>query len=251
MAEVLAFAASGIVVRPSGDDDSAVGEERDAADLLVGRVAALPVRRQPVRGWLGRVRVGCMKTFAAFAFLLTVAAFGCTGTSPYMTPGDRAGITAAAESATVVFVRPSYGGADRVTLLDGKGRFLGDTLPRTHFAVTMPAGEHTFISWGENTSAIKATLAGGKVYYVEAYGPTGPGTPRLELRAVTLRSPSYGKIDEWLSKTQPLAPNETAGQAYLQGDSSGVASVIGRAARVLAEYKQELPEHTLSVEDAR
>ena len=134
-----------------------------------------------------------MKTFAAFAFLLTVAAVGCTGTSPYMTPGDRGGITAAAETATVVFVRPSSGGADRVTILDGKGRFLGDTLPRTHFAVTMPAGEHTFISWGENTSAIKATLAGGKVYYVEAYGPTGPGTPRLELRAVTLHSSSYGR----------------------------------------------------------
>ncbi len=193
-----------------------------------------------------------MKTLAAFAFLVTVAAVGCTGTSPYMTPGDRAAITAAAESATVVFVRPSqHGGADRVTLLDGKGRFLGDTLPQTHFAVTMPAGEHTFISWGENTSAIKATLAGGKVYYVEAYGPTGPGTPRLELRAVTLHSPSYGKTDEWLAKTQPLAPNEAAGQAYLQSNSSGVASVIGRAERVLAEYKQELPEHTLSAEDGR
>ncbi len=193
-----------------------------------------------------------MKTFAAFALLLSVAAVGCTGTSPYMTAGDRGAVTAAAETATVVFVRPSmHGGADRVTILDGKGRFLGDTLPRTHFAVTMPAGEHTFISWGETTSAIKATLAGGKVYYVEAYGPTGAGTPRLELRAITLHSPTYGKIDQWLASTQPLVPNEAAGQAYLQGEASGVASVIARASSVLAEYKEELAEHTLSAEDGK
>ena len=193
-----------------------------------------------------------MKTLIGGALVLALAAIGCTGTSPYMTPGDRTAPAAAEDSATVVFVRPSqYGGADRVTLLDGKGRFLGDILPATHFAVKMPAGEHVFISWGQNTSAVKATLVANKVYYVEAYGPTGAGTPRLELRAVTLHSPTYGKIDEWLQKTQPLAPNESAGQAYLQKEASGVTSVISRANSELAEYKAAMPEHTLSAEDGK
>jgi hypothetical protein len=194
-----------------------------------------------------------MKTFGAVAFLLSLTAFGCsTGTSPYMTSGDRASIAATEDAATVVFVRPSeYGGADRVTLLDGKGRFLGDILPATHFAVKVPAGDHVFISWGENTSAIKATLAAKKIYFVEAYGPTGANTPRLELRAVTLDSTSYGKTDEWLARTAPLAPNEAAGQAYLQKESSGVASVIQRANEELAEYAAKLPEHTLRAEDGK
>jgi hypothetical protein len=193
-----------------------------------------------------------MKTFATVALLLAATAISCTGTSPYMTPGDRAAIAATEDAATVVFVRPSqYGGADRVVLLDGKGRFLGETMPATHFAVKMPAGEHTLISWGENTSAIKATLAANKVYYVEVYGPGGHNTPFLELRAVTLHSPTYGKIDEWVQKTQPLAPNETAGQGYLQTKSSGVASVIKDADGELAQYKEKLPEHTLSAEDGK
>ena len=192
---------------------------------------------------------------AVLAFAFAVAAFACnTGTSPYMGPGSSSpAAEPATDTATVIFVRPSqFGGADRVTLLDGKGRFLGDTLPGTYFPVKMPAGEHLFISWGENTSAVKATLAAGKTYYVEAYGPGGSGSPRLALRAVTLKSPNWGQVDGWLATAKPLTPDEARGQAYLQGEAKGVASAIARGNRVLAEYDSAaLPDHTLGAEDGK
>lgn len=185
--------------------------------------------------------------------MLPLAVAGCTGVSPYMAPGSRGGIEAAQDSATVVFVRPSeYGGAARIVIMDGKGRFLGETMPMTYFATKVPAGEHMFLSWGENTSAIKATLAAGKIYYVEAYGPTGAGTPRLELRAVGVKSSAWGKIDGWLAKANALQPDAPAGQAYLQGHASGVESAVRHGNEEVASYKpNELAEHTLTVEDGR
>ena len=202
-----------------------------------------------------RLRLVTAVTAVAATVLVSAALGGCnTGTSPYMTaapPSPTADV--ATDTATVVFVRPSqFGGADRVTIMDGKGRFLGDTLPGTYFAVKMPAGEHVFVSWGENTSAIKATVAAGKTYYVEAYGPGGSGTPRLALRAVTLNSPSWGQVDGWLANGRPLAPDEAKGQAYLQAEAAGVASAIARGNKVMADCSPtQLPEHTLSAEDGK
>jgi len=191
---------------------------------------------------------------AVVAALAAGTALGCTGTSPYMAPTTHSAIETVPEMATVVFARPSTfgGGADRVTIIDGKGRFLGDTLPGTYFAVKMPPGEHMFISWGETTSAVKATVTGGKVYFVEAFSPTGPGTPRLSLRAVTLRSPAYGKTEEWMTRATPLMPAEDRGQAYLQADASGTQSAIANGTKTYAGYgPTELPDHTLAAEDGK
>lgn len=192
-------------------------------------------------------------TIAAFSASMLTLASGCTGKSPYMTPASRGGIEAAQDSATVVFVRPSqYGGADRIVIMDGKGRFLGETMPATYFATKVPAGDHVFLSWGENASAIKASLTAGKVYYVEAYGPTGPGTPRLELRAVTLKSPEWSKVEGWLASANALQSEEATGQAYLQQHGSGVESAIRHGNEEIAQYKpHELSEHTLTAEDGR
>jgi hypothetical protein len=190
----------------------------------------------------------------AVAALAAAAALGCTGTSPYMAPAAHSAVETAPEMATVVFARPSEigGGADRVTIMDGKGRFLGDTLPGTYFAVKMPPGEHLFLSWGESVSPVKATVVGGKIYFVEAYSPTGPGTPRLSLRAVTLRSSNYGKTDEWMTHATPLAPAEATGQAYLQKEASGVQSAIAEGNKVFAAYNPtESAEHTLAAEDGK
>lgn len=188
------------------------------------------------------------------AALAAGVALGCTGTSPYMAPAAHSAIETAPEMATVVFARPSEmgGGAARVTILDGKGRFLGDTLPGTYFAVRMPAGEHMFLSWGESVSPVKATVAAGKVYFVEAYSPTGLGTPALALRAVTLHSANYGKTEEWMTHATPLSPAEDKGQAYLQNEASGVQSAIAKGTQVFAAYTPtESAEHTLAAEDGK
>lgn len=192
-------------------------------------------------------------SITAASAVVALAALGCTGTSPYMAPASHGGVEATQDTATVVFVRPSeFGGADRVTIIDGKGRFLGETMPASYFATKVPAGEHLFISWGENTSAVKATVAAGKVYYVEVTAPNGPRTPFVYLKAASLRSPAYGRVDSWLAKTQPLAPDEARGQADLQTRSSGVASAIARGNKVMAGYDaSELPEQTLTAEDGK
>jgi len=192
-------------------------------------------------------------TIAAVAGGMISLVSGCTGTSPYMTPASRGGIEAAQDSATVVFVRSSaYGGADRIVIMDGKGRFLGETMPKTYFATKMPPGEHVFLSWGETISSVKATVAPGKVYYVEAYGPTGAGTPRLELRAVTVKSSQWGQVDAWLAKADALKADEAAGQAYLQTRANGVERAVQRGTEKLTDYEPHvLAEHTLTVEDGR
>lgn len=217
-----------------------------------GPLCAVAASVSPAR--IGGVKSVRLRLVTAAAFTAFTGLAGCTGTSPYMTPGAPSpAAEAVTETATVVFVRPSVlGGAARVTLLDGKGRFLGDTLPGTYFVVKMPPGEHVFVSWGENTSAVKATVAAGKTYYVEAYGPGGPGTPPLALHAVGLRSPNWASVDGWLANSKPLTPDEAKGQEYLQRHAAGVAAAIERGDRALADYEgAEIVAHTLTAEDGR
>jgi len=182
--------------------------------------------------------------------LACLAAAGCTGTSPYMTPASHGPVEAAADSATVVFVRPSeFGGADRVKIIDGKGRFLGESMPETYFATKVPPGEHLFIAWGELTSVVKANVAAGRVYYVELSGPSGPF---VYMKGVGMQSADYGKLDGWLAKAKPLATDEAKGQAEITADPRCVEKVLARANTVFAEYEpSELPAQTLGVEDGK
>jgi hypothetical protein len=200
-----------------------------------------------------RSRLLFSASLVAGLVVASVGSLGCTGTSPYMAPAAHGAPEASEDAATVVFVRPSeLGGADRVTIIDGKGRFLGETMPASYFATKVPAGEHLFISWGENTSAVKANVVAGKVYYVEVTAPNGPRTPFVYLQAATLRSPAYGKVESWLAKSKPLTPDEARGQADVQSRSSGVSRAIARGNKVLANYDaSELAEHTLTPEDGK
>jgi len=192
------------------------------------------------------------------AALLTLAAggsAGCAASSEYMVKmkGARTGIERSPDAATVVFVRPSsYAAALGCTVLDGNGRYLGDALPSSYFAVKVRPGSHVFIAWAENTAALRATVEAGKIYFVEVSSKMGMFTARMHLLAIAPGTDSWKKVDEWLAESEAYAPDEPRGQAYLKKRAADTGERIDRANKILSEYSpSELAERTLTPTDGR
>jgi len=185
--------------------------------------------------------------------LLSGTALGCAATSKNMTPSSHAAIEATADAATVVFVRRSYyANTVAVTVLDEKGRFLGDSMAESYFAVKVPPGEHVFIAWSDIVSPLKANVSANHVYFVEVASKEGPFSPRMNLLAISSKGSKWGRIDEWLAASHPFAPDEASGQAALAARGADVEQTIGRAAQILSTYEpQELADRTLTVEDGK
>jgi hypothetical protein len=186
--------------------------------------------------------------------VVALSAAGCSASSEYMRPvAAPQPVKPVADEATVVFVRPSsFGSALKQTILDGKGQFLGEALPSSRFAVKMPPGEHTFIVWAENTGAVKANLAAGKVYFVEVSLSMGALSARADLLPIKPGSESWGKLEEWLADTEMFDPDTSGGQAYLSERKEDVDERIKRAREHLANYDgDDLAEHTLAPADGR
>jgi hypothetical protein len=191
------------------------------------------------------------QTLAALVFMLTLTTFGCGVSSKYMTTLEVPQVVAVDPAvATVVFIRPSsYGGRVQHVIVDSKGRFLGECWGETYFVVKVPPGEHMFISWGEGTPALKATVEAGKVYYVEVGVTMGAWSARARLFAMGPQRESWAELPQWLKESTMLVPNEPAGQAYLQGrDDTG--EVIQKGVKNYAEYDAEaIQKRTLLAAD--
>lgn len=150
-----------------------------------------------------------------------------------------------------MFIRPSsYAGMLATTIIDERGRFLGDALPNGCFAVQVPAGEHLFISWAENTAAVRATLAPGKTYFVEVSPRVGLMSARVQLFAQTPRNKNWLEVPRWLAECQRTQPDEQAGQAYLASRGQDVQERVQRGPHAMTEYSaEELAERTILPED--
>jgi hypothetical protein len=185
--------------------------------------------------------------------VLALALAGCAS-SEYMheVPPGRA-IAAAPDRATVVFVRPSgFGFAIKTTILDEHGGFVGESLPQSQFAVSLPPGKHLFIAWAENTGALQADLAPGKTYYVEVSPKMGALSARVHLLAIAPRTKSWEKLSEWLRESKAYDPDQTAGQAYLASRQGDVQERLRRANDAIASYDaSELADRTLNPGDGR
>ncbi|WP_394821829.1 hypothetical protein [Pendulispora albinea] len=184
--------------------------------------------------------------------LLLLTLTGCSASSDYMRPG----VPLAAptnDAATVVFIRPSgYAGGQLMTVLDTQGRFLGDSLAETYFAVKMAPGEHEFLVWGENTGALRATLASGKTYYVEVSTKLGWLSARVHLLALTPRHRNWKELRAWLQESKPMVPDEARGQAYLKSRHEDVQERIRRAREILTKYDaDELADRTILPQDGQ
>ncbi len=189
---------------------------------------------------------------AAIFALAAVLSAGCAAESPYMRAAG-ALAPAAADSATVVFARPSaFGSAVAFTILDGHGRFLGDSLPESKFAVRVPPGDHVFIGWAENTAALLARVRAGKTYYVEVAPRMGVASARVQLFAIAPGSNRWADAGTWLANLEPYAVDEAAGQAYLASRTADVVEQVRRAKENLDRYTpEELGERVLRPEDGR
>jgi hypothetical protein len=179
---------------------------------------------------------------------------GCTASSKYMLQAPKgSGIQRSPDMATVVFVRPSgYAAAVKTTILDTHGRFLGDALPSAYFAVKVPPGQHVFLSWAENTAALRATLEANKIYFVEVSSKMGAFSPRMHLLAIAPRKESWSKLDSWLGDCEAYSVDERAGQAYLRERTADTTERIERAKEALTKYSaEELDDRTILASDAR
>lgn len=168
-----------------------------------------------------------------------------------MAAGPRSTIEAAQDQATVVFLRPKYYASSvKVTIIDGKGRYLGESLPESYFAVKMPPGEHVLIGFTDTTHALKANLVGGKVYYVHVVANEDNWSPRFSLLGITPRSKDYGHIDDWMAKANAFMPDEKGGQEMLAKQGADEHVLKGQA--MLQHYDaKELEERTIQPDDGK
>jgi hypothetical protein len=139
---------------------------------------------------------------------------------------------------------------DLFMVMDENGRFLGESQAYSKFAVTLPPGEHMFVSWSESAEALKATLLPGRTYYVEVSPRIGAFTARVDLLAVAPRLGSWQNLQDWLSNTETLEPDVAQGQAQLASDPKDVQENLSLAKKNFAELdKEEVMERTLLPED--
>jgi hypothetical protein len=194
-------------------------------------------------------RISCLLLLLLLAGLLLS---GCTATSASMVKNtSRQALVPPRGQALVVFIRPSSSDSSKqFTLLDHNARYLGDSLPRSHHAVPLLPGQHTFICWSENSGALRATLAADRVYYVEVGSQLGSFSPRCNLLAVTPRSPRWSQLPGWLGATDQHAVNLGLGQSFVNSRITAAKEQVRRGREALARYTPaELAERTILPQD--
>ena len=184
-----------------------------------------------------RIRVPAIATLVVTVCLLS----GCFATSAYMTKLDAQAVLAPQSGKSrVVFIRPSaFASGVKFTLFTGRGEFLGDSLPESHFAVDLPPGQKVFIVWAENTAALQANLAPGCTYFVEVASKLGFTAARAHLLAMKPSQEIWSSRQEWLDETNGLIPDRHAGQAYLIERREDLLDRVRRGKETLAEYDSE------------
>src|SRR5262249_23107516 len=146
------------------------------------------------------------------------------------------------DSAVVVFMRPSYRGGT-VAILDEHGRFLGESVGHSHFAVKVSPGDHTFVGCAQNTAALRASLAGGKTYFVEVAPRMGCFGNRVQLLAITPRAETWNHRESWLGDTKQLVTDDALASEYVKDHGDETAERLQRATQILGEYDaKELDE---------
>jgi hypothetical protein len=121
---------------------------------------------------------------------------------------------------------------------------------KSHFAVAVPPGDHVFLTWGENTAALRASLLPGRTYFVEVSAKMGWMKARAHLLAIAPRTKSWQQVQEWLAETDAYEPDLAAGQAKFDAEHDDTQDHIHAAYESLRDYDQgELDDRTLRPDD--
>jgi hypothetical protein len=148
-----------------------------------------------------------MNTKLSLAAALALATTACGPVqSPWMTRVETApALAPAADTATIVFVRPSgYMPGLGVILVDPQGKCHGVSTAESRFALPVAPGEHTVLWWSDPPTVMKATVEAGKLYFVEVSPAPGEG---VRLFAVTPSSPQWAELPQWLTQTSFQVPD--------------------------------------------
>jgi hypothetical protein len=189
--------------------------------------------------------VGCL-------LALAISSSGCVAHSSVMrpVPAAQGDVAPSEELATVVFIRPSaWFPAVLVPVIDGEGHVLGEAESNSRFAVALPPGEHVFVAWRENTAALHAYLAPGKIYYVEISPRPGFLQPRVQLLAIKPSMGNWPKLADWLSTTTVFVFDPTRNASV---DPSDVDDHLRSGLEQLHNYDAaEIDDRTIREDDGR
>lgn len=185
---------------------------------------------------------------------LVATATGCGSAARYMVEQKPpVALRPAPGQALVVFVRPSkFAFAVSANILDGRGTFLGDMPAKGHFGVSLPPGQHTFVIWAENTDALVANLAPGRIYFVEVYATMGVWSAHMHMRAIKPGTPQWGQRDAWILDSTQFIVSDPAGaqENLLRKGQEKIAERLRRAREHMERYSAaEQFERTLAPED--
>lgn len=172
--------------------------------------------------------------------------------SPFMEPHSLQVLMDGPEDrARVVFMRPAhFNHPEKLLIVDGEGRYLGDSLPESYFTADVAPGTHMFVGVGVKAAPIDAILEAGKTYYVlvQPYARFGRRTGFRLLRAL----PERDDIDGWLRDSTRYEVDREAGQAWLDGQHDRLQPRLREASRRLWRFKaHELERRTLAKSDGR
>lgn len=182
-----------------------------------------------------------MRTMTGVLMLLVaVLAIGCGGLKYMDEAKGPHSLAADAQMSTVVFIRPSgYAGRQTYAILDQSGRLLGEVNGNSYFIAKMPPGEYMFISWGEGTPALKATVEPGKIYYVEVGVTIGAWAARGRLFAIGPRRKQWSELPEWLGDSNLLLPKPNALELFSADRGEDVSEVVQKGIDNYGEYDAE------------
>ncbi|NUP06924.1 MAG: hypothetical protein HOW73_12800 [Polyangiaceae bacterium] len=191
-----------------------------------------------------------------FGRLGIVALLGLTSacaSSDLMTEIKRPKIAANEQKATVVFLRASSTAPNTtVTILDDKRRFLGDSLPGGCFVAQVDPGEHLFVGWAANTTAMEVSLEPKKIYYVDVVMRLGSVSARANLLRVDTSAEAKRATRAALSDCTFYRADERAGARWLAEREPEAIDRVRRAKEIAARYTtEEQKQRRLLPEDGR
>lgn len=117
------------------------------------------------------------------------------------------------DQARIYFMKPGGSMQAALTYILEDDKVIGYLENRKVFYVDVPAGEHFFMSVTSNTDGLKASLAGGKTYYVRVFSAPGAksllvgGSENLYLEPIVPGGEGWDKRMEWLDGNQLITVN--------------------------------------------
>jgi len=189
-----------------------------------------------------------------FVMVMVVSAMiGCSASSKFMKKESADSIKASGGTSKVIFYRvSSLAKGIAPVIITSEGKYLGEALPKSQYAVTLPAGKYTFTAWSEATHTMKANLKAGKTYFVRVGVNMGAWSARFNPVPVKPGTEDWKIMEKDIKKCEYYSVDFEGGQKKMVDSRKpeDVKSVIAKGEKRWSEYPaEEQKERTLNPED--